>query len=223
MSFANTYKSKGYRIGHLNRKITFYTPVSEKSELGGEILTYASWLSTWTAVEAVPSGSNEQEESNRLTAFNVLKFIVRYRSSIHEKMLITYDGKQMDIQRIHEKIDTPTKHYLVIIAKYKDTDEVLDGVGGGNTGSNVNLSNFLKLDFSQIHEGFSGNVWTINNGTVLSPEVVGDSEYYQRIAVYRSGVRLLKNIHYSVSGQNITFVHKVRNEPLIYQQYQKVT
>lgn len=207
MSFERqTYRSKGYRIGRMNRRLKIFLPLSETTEMGGEKITYTEWIETFAAVENLTRNDQEDFAGSREVSFDSLKFILRFRRELHTKMLLEYDGKQLDITSINELLDTPSKHYSLIRATYKeDPVTVL-----------ANVAPQLIFSFSQKFSSASGDRVTITNG-VLQSESINDYLF-----VYRSGVRQFFPENFTIDNNDIVFKSpQLRSEIVFVQQFKK--
>lgn len=179
--------------------------------MGGESIVWNEWLETWTAVEN--TAASEAFSADRETAFNSQKFIIRYRPNLDEKMMVEFDGKQMDITAIRELIDTPTKHYSIILATYRQQVETVL----------VNVAPTLIHQFSQKSENFSGKNYPITNGTLYDPVLIDttNEDIDNFCHLYRSGVRQLYPFNFTIVSGEIVFKSKVRGETIFYQQFNK--
>ena len=94
--------TKRVHIGHLNRRITFQSPVSTRSSTGQELLEWNDVAIVWAAMEYARTGSREQVEGDQLVASNSVVFIIRYRAGLNEKMRLLYQDEPYNITIIRE-------------------------------------------------------------------------------------------------------------------------
>ena len=200
-------KKGSNNIGSMREFVKVLIPVKEVTELGGEVIDWVYWISDYAEVKPA-SPTDEKEESTRTTAVNSLKIRMRYRSSITEEMVIEWKGKQFDIVAAHELLDGWRGNYLDLRVTYRDEAVSVKIVP----------NEFLVKDFSQLIEDYSGETWTITQGTV--PLDLSEGNVNMVVFFYRSGVRMIYGIDWEYSGQTIRFLKtRVRREHLLYQQY----
>jgi len=210
MSFNNnTYKAKGYKIGQLNRRLKLFIALSTKTALGGEAIDFQEWKETFTAIQHGGGKDVEDFAADREVGFDSKKFIIRYRPEVTETMLLEFEGKQYDIISINEYLDTPKKHYQIIRATYREKPVQLL----------ANLQPNLIHQFTQKISKASGTEVRISNGVLHSPGELGETSLDAYCHLYRSGVRALYNIDYTIEGSNLVFVRKLRGETIFYQQF----
>ena len=187
--------------------VTVLIPLKERTELGGEVITWAEWISDYAEVKA-GSPTDEQEQDTRTTAVNSKKIRMRYRSSITEEMVIVYKGKQYDIVAAHEYLGDHRENYLELRVTYREEEISVKKVP----------EDFLVKDFTQMVEDFSGDTWKITAGTIptdLSIENINATVFF-----YRSGVHMLYKVDWDYDGQDIKILKTtVRREHMLYIQF----
>lgn len=182
-------------------------PVKERTELNGEVITWAEWIFDYAQVSP-DNPTNESEESTRTTAINSIKVRMRYRPSITEEMVIVWKGKQYDIVAAHENVDGWRGNYLDMRVTYREDEVSVKKVP----------ENFIIKDFSQLIEDYSGETWTITQG--IAPIDLSAENVNMIVFFYRSGSRMIYGIDWEYSGQTIRFLKtRVRREHLLYLQY----
>lgn len=102
------------QIGNLNRRIDIYTQTTTADTYGATVETDSLVRSTWAQIE--PASGNEALEGKKDTATRAVKFMIRYRTGMTEKMKIKYDGSFYNITAIEEP---DKKRTLVITAEKK--------------------------------------------------------------------------------------------------------
>ena len=104
------------RIGDLDRKITIQS-VSETldSETNHSVLTYSTLATVWA--KRLKVQSNESYEAKQQVAVNVVRYLIRYRTGITERMRIVDNGSTYEISGI-EEIDR--KNTLILTAEKRD-------------------------------------------------------------------------------------------------------
>lgn len=209
MSFAPTYRQSRERIGRLNQKATFYTPVSERTATGGEKISWVEWTTIFTAIEN--NRASEDYAADRRTAFNTKRFTARKQSldGVNEKMILAFAGEQYHIESIQPVNDQPVNSYLEITATRRDT-----------TVSPVETLNGLFMGFAQKNASFTGTDWTITAGTMPDTEADTEADIHQRCYLFRSGLRQVYLTDFTIEAGNvIRFAQTVRGELILFHQY----
>lgn len=213
MSFqGKSYRSNDKnRIGRLNQRLKIHAYLSEQTSHGGEQITYTLWKETFAKVEQ--GGTNESFAADRETAFNSKKFIIRYLScpQIDPKMIVEHDGFQYDITAITELLDTPNKHYRIINATRRDDNVVIANL----------LDNIMIHQFTQRNQNISGVNVPVTAGQLLNPIGLTDEVIDTRLRVYRSGLRMLYNLNYTIVNGVIRLNQRLRKENVFIEQYIK--
>lgn len=88
-------------IGTLDRKIVIQNFTTAKNDFGEDEKTWAAYHTTFARIRQPATGS-EKSESDRRTATNKKKFLIRYYTGITQDMRIVYGGQNYDILDIHE-------------------------------------------------------------------------------------------------------------------------
>lgn len=111
-------QDKNERIGKLSEVITIQSATSEKDAAGGETTIWADLKTIWANVDYSQTGSDEKEESKRLTAFTTVTFTIRYDAELLDKKnRINYQSNLYDITAITE---LGRNQYLVISTELKE-------------------------------------------------------------------------------------------------------
>lgn len=113
-----------FKIGRLDRKITFRNFTVSRDDYGDEILTWADVLTTRASIDYRSGGTKEAVEVERETAFNTVNFVIRQRSVFTPtaKMKIVFDGSEYDIQSIQELPETRNRFWLIVARKIDASD-----------------------------------------------------------------------------------------------------
>lgn len=194
----------------MSDRLTFYTPLSERTVTGGEKITWVEWVTVWGMTEN--RRADENYEADRRAAFNTKTFTVRKQSlaGVNEKMILAYGGEQYDIESINPVQDGPPRAYFEITATRRD--ETVNPVEF--------LENQMYMAFAQKNTGFTGTDWTITAGTLPDTGAVSESDIHQRCYLFRSGLRQVYGVDFSIeSGNVVRFVQKCRDEILLFHQY----
>ncbi len=207
------YRQSKERIGRMRHRVEFHTPTRSRTALGGEVMAYALWTTTWAMVENVRA--TERVEDDRLTAFNTKRFICRADSldGVSEVMKLKFGGEYYDITSVNEVVDDlPAGAYYEIVAERRQDDireiDVLTG---------------LMLDFAQKTNSFTGTDWQITAGTLPDTNTTTEEQIHQLCYLFRSGLRMVYGVDYTIQpGNVIRFTEKVRGENLLYHQYREV-
>lgn len=87
--------------GKLDRRITLQNPSSSKDAFGEAVRTYSTLATVWAMIEyrGVPK---EDEESEKLTSSNKVRFTIRYRSDVTAKTKVSYDSKTYEVEGVSE-------------------------------------------------------------------------------------------------------------------------
>lgn len=111
-------QEKGERIGKLSEVITMQAATSEKDAAGGESIIWTDLKTIWANVDYSQTGSDEKEESKRLTAFTMVTFTIRYDAELWDKKnRINYKSNLYDLKSITE---LGRQQYLVITTELKE-------------------------------------------------------------------------------------------------------
>jgi len=103
------------QIGDLDRRITIQQSTTTTNDYGEKVDGWATYRKVWAMLSFVRG--DEQFEAEQKTAVRVVKFFVRYDSSITEKMRISWDSKIYDIRSIEQ---VSREKYLVLKCERKD-------------------------------------------------------------------------------------------------------
>jgi SPP1 family predicted phage head-tail adaptor len=88
------------RSGKLDRRITLQTLTISRDGYGATIETWTDLDTVWA--EVVPLKGTEYFAAAQIVVEEQLKFRIRYRSDLTEKVRITYNGQTYDVQNITE-------------------------------------------------------------------------------------------------------------------------
>lgn len=107
-------------IGMLDRRVTFQAAIIGDDVSNADVETGWEDISTTPEVfaEVDERGGRESQDADKLVTIRTLKFTIRYRTDLNEKMRILYDGSYYDIYSI---LKGSRKGYLEIIG-VKGTD-----------------------------------------------------------------------------------------------------
>lgn len=212
MNELTTYRRKE-RIGSMSDRIAFYTPVTERTVIGGEKITWLLWVTVWADVQN--KKANEEYAADRRTAFNTKTFVARKQSlaGVNEKMILQYNSEQYDIEVIDPVQDGPSRSYYQIIATRRD-----------ETVTTVEfLENSLYMAFAQKNTSFSGTDWTVTAGTLPDTGTISEEDIHQRCYLFRSGLRMVYGTDYTIEAGNVVrFTQKCRSEVLLFHQYNPI-
>lgn len=86
------------RAGRLNKKITIQQATDGRSTSGAVEPTWSTYAVAWASVE--PATGREFEDSDQVNAEASIKFRIRYKSGITNKMRISWDGRVFDITAV---------------------------------------------------------------------------------------------------------------------------
>ena len=116
------------QIGNLDRriKVQSFTVVSDTN--GQELPVWSDHATVWARADY--ESSRESEEGDELVAVSVVKFFIRYLSTITEVMRIKWDGQYYRVLSIEE---VGIKHWMVVRAEWKDSRwfDILRSTGDG--------------------------------------------------------------------------------------------
>jgi SPP1 family predicted phage head-tail adaptor len=87
-------------IGNLDRRIVIQTSTVSRDAYGEAIPTWSTLRTVWAWIR--PVAVSEGEKSNKITASDTVRFVVRYRSDYTEKMRIVYNSNTYEIKGIQE-------------------------------------------------------------------------------------------------------------------------
>jgi SPP1 family predicted phage head-tail adaptor len=96
----------------MDRRVEIYTQTTATDTYGQRVDTDTLSATVWAAVE--PIGGDEGVEGNKTTATARVKFTLRYRSGMTEKMKLKHDGTMHHIVLIEE---IGRKRFLEITAE----------------------------------------------------------------------------------------------------------
>jgi len=99
-------------VGELDRRISIYELVETANSYGERTTTNNLVKTVWAKIE--PEGGNEKITGDKPTASRSVRFTIRYRTGLIEKMKISYDGNWYNILSIEEP---DRKRYLSIIGE----------------------------------------------------------------------------------------------------------
>lgn len=204
-------------IGDLNRRAAFYTPTYARNALGGETPTWALWATVWTAI--LPDGGGEVVMADKVTAKKRRKFRVRHQSidGVNELMVIRYEGEDYDITHIEDDPTQLPKTFKVITAERRK--EVISEVIVSPTGPGGGVFN---IAYSQKFANVTGTTVTITAGTLPDPGTKDANYFHNMVFVYRGDGNMVRAVYgdgYTVSGAEIMFTQKLRNENVLVHQY----
>jgi SPP1 family predicted phage head-tail adaptor len=101
-------------IGKFNRKILIQKVTVTTGETGQPVETWTTYREKWARL-TYESGL-ERFEADKETAVNVVKFWIRYESTITEQMRVYYSGCYYDILHIEE---VGRRQYLILKCQKK--------------------------------------------------------------------------------------------------------
>lgn len=84
-------------IAALNERVTLQTFTTSRDTNGAEIITWADAWTDWCRVDYSRTGNEESLTGDQFIVFTRVKFTLRYRGTINEKMRFVYDGENYDI------------------------------------------------------------------------------------------------------------------------------
>ena len=103
------------QIGDLDRRITIQQSTTTTNNYGEKVDSWATYRKVWGMLSY--ERGDEQFEAKQKTAVRVVKWTVRYDSSITEKMRISWDSGIYDIRSIEQ---ISREKYLVLKCERKD-------------------------------------------------------------------------------------------------------
>ena len=101
-------------IGNLDRRIVIQASTVSRDGYGEGVPAWSTFRTVWAWIR--PVNVSEAEKSNKITASETVRFVVRYRSDYNEKMRIVYNSATYDIRGIQE---VGRRKYLDITAERK--------------------------------------------------------------------------------------------------------
>lgn len=213
-------RSKRYnareKLGNMNRKVTIYTPTYQRNTLGGEKNAWTLWTTILVQVMPKAEGSNEQQIADQRVAVQSRKFRCRKLSAngLNETMILRIDGNDYDITYIEDDFYESRAHYTLITATRKTQ----------NITPKTVLDDSLAMGYSQTFSNVTSTTVLVTAGTLPDPGTETADHFHQMVYLFRSGIRMVYgntgSDGYSVSGNTITFVQKLRGENVLLHQYQ---
>lgn len=181
-----------------------------RTATGALTCTYSILASVWCQVSNMQSDTKESEIAERQTAVQGLKFRIRRRNGLSEKMIIGYGygayAKQYDIESITEHRGEYRKMYLDVVAVHRDTPVLIDG----------ETQTVPIVRMTQRDANFSGEKWLITAGAL--PGIESPEQADTNVWLYRSGVRQMYDVGYRIDNQTneiIWLQTQLRNEPVL--------
>ena len=107
-------KKKKMQLGDLDRRVRIDQCTWVTDSVGQRIAVWSTLSTVWTKVSYESGG--ERYEADQKVAERVVKFIVRYNSSLNETMRVVYDGVVHDVLAI-EEVDRERYQVLRTIRK----------------------------------------------------------------------------------------------------------
>lgn len=96
------------RIGSMGERVKVQTYSETRDARGAVIATWTDLRTDFAAVDYVMTGNAETIEGNQIVVFQRVRFTLRYRSGLNEKMRFVYD-----IDGTGEKIYDPMFHEVL--------------------------------------------------------------------------------------------------------------
>jgi len=87
-------------IGKLDRRIEVYTQTTATNTYGEKVDMDSLLVTIWAGIET--AGGSEKIEGDKATSTRVIRFTIRRRTGLTEKMKIKYDGNWYQITAIEE-------------------------------------------------------------------------------------------------------------------------
>lgn len=215
MSTQTTYNRRE-KIGNLNQRVAIYTPTYQRNTIGGEKPKWVLWTTVFMSILPIKQGSSEQMITDQVTAVKKRQFRCRKLSAngLNETQILRIDGDDYDIDYI-EPDPTENRPIFSIIHAIRKRQNI--------TPVTV-LDDSLAMDYSQTFTNQSTNTLLVTAGTLPDPGTQTADYFHQMVHVYRSGLRMVYGSTtadgYSVSGNNLVFVQKLRSENVLLHQYQ---
>lgn len=105
----------------LDRKLTFYRPVTSKSASGMEKVSYEKVpLPSWGELQVTARGEGtEKQEGKQLVAARLSILLIRFRSDIRETWIMEWEGVKYDILGIQPM---QRRSFLKLTTQQKDND-----------------------------------------------------------------------------------------------------
>ena len=103
------------QLGDLDRRVRIEQCTWVTDSVGQRVAVWSTLATVWAKV-AYESGG-ERYEADQKVAERIVKFIVRYNSSLNETMRVVYDGSVYDILAIE---DVDRERYQVLRSIRKD-------------------------------------------------------------------------------------------------------
>lgn len=103
------------RTGKLDRRITFQKLTTTVDSTGGVVETWADLDHApvvWAALE--PMSARERFEADQLQLQEVLRFKIRYRSDLDERMRVVFEGRNWNIRHIREAVFEGRRRALLL-------------------------------------------------------------------------------------------------------------
>jgi len=201
------------RIGTMSRKVSIYTPTYQRNVLGGEKPQWVLWVTVF--MEAMRGGGGEKIIADKVTALNEKHFRCRTLSAngLNETMILRYGNEDHDITHIGEDYSDKRGHFTIITAERRKE----------NITPIVFLAGNIAMDYSQTFANQTATTLTVTAGTLPDPGTKNADYFHQMVFVFRSGVRMIYGNTgpdgYSVSGNDLVFVQKLRGENVLMHQY----
>lgn len=106
--------NKAEQIGRLTERVTIEQVSEAQSASGFPVPTWSTLATVWASVNYRAGGSDEDQDAGRQVATGAVRFTMRYRSDVTEKMRIVHDSYNYDILSILPDEDGA---FMVIEAK----------------------------------------------------------------------------------------------------------